>query len=106
MMVGILVRYYYHHLFLRTLENKYPELYLSLGEPKMFTRYPISTKFILRDNSSGETFTKYAKFMTGKQWKELNDYDLEKYASYRSYSNYLLFMLFLFVLFSNHLAGP
>ena len=101
--VGILfvaIGFHFHGKFLERLKNSHAQLYSDLGGPRVFTMYPISTKLIIRDLSPNKSFTKYTEFMAKKQWEELSDNQLNKYASYRRYTQYILGVLFFVAIIS------
>ncbi|SEQ86481.1 hypothetical protein SAMN03080615_03032 [Amphritea atlantica] len=101
--VGILfvvIGFHFHCKFLARLKNNHTQLYSDLGKPGVFTKYPISTKLIIRDLSPNNLATKYSEFMAKKQWEELSDSELNKYASYRRYTQYILGALFFVAIIS------
>ena len=106
--VGLLViaiGFYFHGKFLKRLKCSHAQLYIEIGEPRVFTRYPISTKLIVSDLSPGNSFSKYAEFMANKQWELLSDYELNKYVNYRRYTQHILCALF-FVAFVGTVTKP
>jgi len=92
-MIGVFViatRFYLHKKFLERLRINHAKLYDDLGEPKVFTKYPLSTKLIVRDLCHNNSLKRYTEFMAMKQWEVLNDSELKRYAKYRRYLLYLL----------------
>ncbi|WP_370978415.1 hypothetical protein [Agaribacterium sp. ZY112] len=70
---------YYQSLRLSRLKSQYYDLFVSLGEPTVFTKYPFLLGSIVYDLSPNGSLTRYAEFMVKKQWKTLEDTQLNKY---------------------------
>ncbi|OZG69912.1 hypothetical protein BTA51_28745 [Hahella sp. CCB-MM4] len=99
--IFVCMGFYFHGRFLDRIKDQYPDLYVSLGEPRMFTRYPIAKHAIIKDLSPEGSFTGYTEFMSERKWVGLGDKELSKYASYRRYTQYSLVVLFLLALLSS-----
>ncbi len=87
--------FYFHAKFLERLKNCHPSLYSQLGEPGVFTKYPVSEKSIVRDLSPNKSLTKYTEFMSSKKWRGLNDGELNKFARYRKFTQFFAAALFI-----------
>jgi hypothetical protein len=83
LMLSVVGRFYFHKQFLERISNHHSELYAALGEPKVFTKYPLSPKFILKDLSPNKQLTRYVNFMARKEWELLRDTELTRLAKYR-----------------------
>ena len=96
--IGLLlvaIDFFFHGKFLARLKSGYPRIYRELGEPKIFTKYPISSKLIISDLSPNKSLTKYTDFMSSKKWKDLHDVDLNRFARYKRFTQYALAALFI-----------
>ena len=93
-MFGVAISFYFHSRFLKRLKSSHASLYADLGEPRLFTKYPVSTRLIVRDVSPKNSLTKYTEFMAKRQWRELRDSELNRYANCKDYTQYSLLAVF------------
>lgn len=96
--LSIMITFWMHGKFLGRIRDGYPDLYGKLGRPTAFTKYPLSSKLIVKDLSSSKSLTKYSEFMSKKEWRNLGDLELEKYTKFKTYAQCaaLVFILLAF----------
>lgn len=70
LMLGVIARFYFHKRFLERIANHHSELYLALGEPKTFTKYPLSKKTYFKRFKSKQKINSIRKIY-GKQGVEV-----------------------------------
>ena len=99
----VILGYYFHSKFLGQLKSVHPSLYSELGSPTVNTVYYFNSRLIVRDLSPNNQLIQYSEFIAKRQWLNLNDPILNKYASYRRASQYVCFLLFIVALFN---VGP